>query len=75
MSNYTSYRTLETYNGIKREDYSGPVTLSYPEWIQYVADGRNVLEGSGGVIPGGTLSNSLLGGAVYKGKVQKRVGI
>ena len=55
-----------------KEDYSGPVTLSYPEWIDYLDQGKNVLYGSGGIIPGGTLylpfENS---GSVYKGKIKK----
>ena len=52
------------------ENYAGPVTLSLPEWQEYVASGANTLEGSGGVIPGGTVQtaggNS---GAVYSGHV------
>jgi len=55
-----------------REDYSGPVTLSYPEWIDYLDQGKNVLYGSGGVIPGGTVNLPFgASGSVYKGQVKK----
>lgn len=53
-----------------KENYSGPVTLSYPDWIRYVDEGKNVLYGSGGVIPGGTINIPFGGsGAVYKGSI------
>jgi len=58
------------------ESYSGPVTLSLPEWNRYVSNGLNVLYGSGGVIPGGTIQtpggNS---GAVYRGHVRQGWGM
>jgi len=41
------------------ENYVPPVTLSLPEWQQYVASGKNVLLGSGGVIPGGTYATTI----------------
>jgi len=69
--------TLENTWAIPREieNYSGPVTLSLPEWRRYVAQGKNVLYGSGGIIPGGT--NNLGfggGGAVYAGHVRQGMG-
>ncbi len=58
------------------EAYSGPVTMSLPEWNKYVSSGFNVLYGSGGVIPGGTIQtaggNS---GAVYAGHVRQGRGL
>lgn len=54
------------------EYYSGPVTLSYPEWVNYISSGNNVLLGSGGVIPGCTQQTGFgLNSAVYKGHVRK----
>lgn len=54
------------------EHYGGPVTLSLPEWQQYVAKGYNTL--LPGVIPGGTMQtaggNS---GAVYSGHVRQGI--
>lgn len=69
----------DTWSGIKKYDlngrvyetYSGPVTLSLPEWRDYVASGKNVLYGSGGVIPGGTIQTPFgLSGSVYRGHVR-----
>jgi|APSaa5957512535_1039671.scaffolds.fasta_scaffold153550_1 hypothetical protein len=67
------YMTLEnTWTTI--ENYSGPVTLSLPEWRKYVASGKNVLYGSGGVIPGGTMNTPFGGGgAVYAGNVRQGI--
>lgn len=68
---------LQPYNlsGKTKENYSGPVTLSLPEWKEYVASGKNILYGSGGIIPGGTIQtaggNS---GAVYSGLVRQGYG-
>lgn len=60
----------ETY-----ETYVAPVTMSLPAWQQYVASGNNVLLGSGGVIPGGTMQIPFGGGgAVYKGHVRQGWG-
>lgn len=42
-------------NNLKKYFEYPPVTLSLPEWQQYVASGNNTLLGSGGVIPGGTM--------------------
>ena len=54
------------------EKYVAPVTLSLPEWNDYVASGMNTLLGSGGVIPGGTENLGWGGGgAVYKGHVHQ----
>ena len=61
-----------TQNSI--ENYGGPVTLSLPAWRQYVAQGKNVLYGSGGVIPGGTVSTPFGGGgAVFAGNVRQGI--
>ena len=78
------YKKLkDTWSGIVQynltgkitENYSGPVTLSLPEWQQYVASGKNVLYGSGGVIPGGTVQTPFGGGgAVYSGQVRQGYG-
>ena len=55
-----------------RENYSGPVTLSLPEWHNYVSNGYNTLLGSGGVIPGNTVNIPFTGnGAVYSGNVRQ----
>lgn len=52
------------------ENYTPKVTLSLPEWRQYVASGYNTILGSGGVIPGGTVNTGWGGnGAVYRGHV------
>lgn len=62
---------LSNYNlcGLKNkvlEEYVAPVTLSWPEWQQYVGSGNNVLLGSGGVIPNGTIQTAGgMSGAVY----------
>ena len=85
---YTNYSNakncwagLERYNlsGRKHnniiENYVPPVTMSLNNWQQYVASGNNVLLGSGGVIPGGTMQTSFGGGgAVYKGYVRQGYG-
>ena len=56
------------------ENYSGPVTLSLPEWRKYVASGKNVLYGSGGIIPRGTENTPFGGsGAVYAGNVRQGI--
>ena len=75
MSNIYKYKKLQNswcqYSYFYKEEYSEPVTMSYPQWIQYVSSGKNVLQGSGGVIPSGTVNLPFLGSAVYRGKVQK----
>lgn len=58
-------------NGPSQEHYSGPVTLSLPEWQSYVASGKNTLYGSGGVIPGPVESSGWTGAAVYGGHVHQ----
>jgi len=58
-------------NGGTVEQYSGPVTLSLPEWKQYVASGKNALLGSGGVIPGPVIASGWAGQAVYRGHVRQ----
>ena len=62
-------------NGCKNkpvEEYAPRVTLSLPQWQQYVASGNNVLLGSGGVIPGGTTLIPFDGnGSVYSGHVRQ----
>tara|TARA_B110000908_G_C10149050_1_gene400453 strand:+ start:375 stop:644 length:270 start_codon:yes stop_codon:yes gene_type:complete len=72
---------LETYNlsGRKtkntREEYVPPVTMPFNEWQQYVASGNNVLLGSGGVIPSGTVQTAFGGrGAVFRGHVRQGFG-
>jgi hypothetical protein len=58
-----------------KEKYGGPVTLPLDEWREYVASGKNTLYGSGGVIPGGTMSTPFGGGgAVYAGTVRQGIG-
>ena len=58
-----------------KEKYGGPVTLPLNEWREYVASGKNTLYGSGGVIPGGTMSTPFGGGgAVYAGTVRQGIG-
>ena len=57
------------------ERYEPPVTLSLPEWQQYVTSGNNILLGSGGVIPGGTQGGNLLSGSVYRGHVRQGYGM
>ena len=54
-----------------QEDYTPRITLSYPQWQRYISAGNNVLLGSGGVIPGGTVNTGWGGGAVYKGHVRQ----
>lgn len=83
MNNYKKLKNtylgtkLYNLNGINcnenkiTEEYSGPVTLSLPEWNLYVSEGKNVLYGSGGVIPGGTFNTPFGGGSVYKGNISR----
>lgn len=70
---------LQTYNlsGKKScvnivEDYTPPVTMPLWQWQEYVSAGNNVLLGSGGVIPSGTVQTPFGGGgAVYQGHVRQ----
>lgn len=78
-----NYKTLKnTWNGnvsygyqtdkIIKECYTPPITMSYRDWIRYISTGNNILLGSGGVIPSGTLQTAGgQSGSVYKGKVGK----
>ena len=47
-------------NGIKHkyvfEKYTPRVTMPYSEWVNYVGSGKNVILGSGGVIPSGAVT-------------------
>lgn len=52
--------------GDEKEDYSPPVTISLPQWRQYVADGQNTFPGDA-IVPGGTTAD----GAVYVGHVRQ----
>ena len=53
------------------EEYEAPVTLSLPEWRDYVASGKNTLY-AGAIIPGGTEQVPWGGGgAVYSGHVRQ----
>lgn len=86
MNNYCrskdTWTGLNPYsvNGVRRnrsiaERYGGPVTLPLNEWQEYVASGKNTLYGSGGVIPGGTMSTPFGGnGAVFAGNVRQGFG-
>jgi hypothetical protein len=49
-----------------QENFSPPVTLSLPEWQDYVATGQNTFPGDA-IVPGGTSEN----GAVYQGHVRQ----
>jgi len=49
-----------------KENYSPPVTLSLPEWQDYVASGQNTFPGDA-IVPGGTMDD----GAVYQGHVRQ----
>ena len=72
-----TWRGLFPYNlnGAKIEPYTPPVTISPTEWQQYIGSGYNVLYGSGGVIPRGTVNTGWnTGGAVYAGQVRQGYG-
>ena len=75
---YDCWSGLKKYdlNGIKDkhivEKYTPKVTMPYSEWIDYVGSGKNVILGSGGVIPSGTVNTAGgMGGAVYRGHVRQ----
>lgn len=53
-----------------RENYEPRVTLSMPEYRNYLADGKNVLYASA-IIPGSTDNLGWTGGSTYKGNVSK----
>lgn len=72
MSNYKQLKN--TWVNCK-ENYAGPVTLSLPEWKNYVSSGNSTLLGAGGVIPGGTVQTPFGGnGTVYSGHVRQGYG-
>ena len=67
------YTTLKnTWQDTKtKEKYESKITMTLPEWQEFVASGGNSML-AGGVIPGGTVQtpggNS---GAVFKGHVRQ----
>jgi len=50
------------------ESYEPRVTMSLPEWRDYISDGKNVLYGSA-IIPNGSVNTGIENGAVYNGQV------
>lgn len=56
------------------EGYEPKVTMSLPEWKDYIGDGKNVLYGSA-IIPNGAVNNGVENGAVYKGQVGQVSGV
>lgn len=63
-------------NGIKHkyvfEKYIPRVTMPYSEWGSYVGSGKNVILGSGGVTPSGTVNTTGgLGEVVYRSHVRQ----
>jgi len=82
MSSYGKLRNtwggLESYNLKGRkgdvEFYVPPVTLSLPDWRNYLDKGYNTLYGDA-IIPGGTINSGWMSGnSVYSGTVG-RVGM
>jgi len=57
---------LKIPHAYPQENYSPPVTVSLPEWSNYVSNGENTLYGDS-IIPGGTDED----GAVYSGHVRQ----
>jgi len=53
-----------------KEGYEPKITMSFPEWRDYIGDGKNVLYGSA-IIPSGSVNNGFENGAVYKGQVSR----
>lgn len=74
MSSYKRLRN--TWKGLVNESkttefYVPPVTLSLPEWRNYLSKGHNTLYGDA-IIPGGTLNSGWMSGnSVYAGTVGK----
>lgn len=63
------FKKKSTYHKLRacyHETYEPPVTISYPDWIRYITQGKNTLYG-GAIIPGGTMDD----GAVYQGHVRQ----
>jgi len=60
---------------IVTEEYAPKITMSIPEWRQYMSSGMKVIEQSGGVIPSGTIQTGFGGGgSVYSGNVRQNWG-
>lgn len=60
-----SYKKLhETW--VEKESYQAPITMPYPEWADYVAEGKNTLYGDA-IVPSGTTDD----GAVVVGHVRQ----
>ena len=53
------------------ENYEPKVTMSLPEWRDYIGDGKNVLYGSA-IIPNGTENLGIENGSIYKGQVGQK---
>lgn len=78
MSRYknNNYKFIEdTWKSSQKEDYEPRVTLSLPEWQQWVAEGKNTLYG-GAIKPSGPLDSNIagrgwVGGAVVPGHVRQ----
>lgn len=58
MSSEEEYKTI-------KETYVEPITIDYPEWVDYIASGKNLLY-SEAIRPG-----SSWGGAVFPGHVRQ----
>ena len=58
------------------ESYTAPVTMPLHEWRKYVASGKHILQGDGGVIPGRTMqvSGGVGTGVVHGGHVRQGYG-
>ena len=76
--NYGYQKSNQTWNGLKSynlngkgyEGYEAPVTLSLPEWRDYVAAGKNTLY-AGAIVPAGTEGPGWGSSAVYRGHVRQ----
>tara|TARA_B110000908_G_C9848117_1_gene268671 strand:- start:105 stop:359 length:255 start_codon:yes stop_codon:yes gene_type:complete len=77
MSSYGKLRN--TWSGLEKYNLNGkdknvefyvpPVTLSLPQWRNYVSNGYNTLYGDA-IIPGGTVNSGWMSGnSVYSGTV------
>jgi hypothetical protein len=68
------YLTLKNSWVKNVETYAPRITLSYPEWKNYISTGKNVLYADA-VIPNGTQQTGFgQSGAVYKGVVRQGYG-
>lgn len=70
INNTWSGLTRYNLNGKQIEKYQAPVTLSLPEWQNYVASGKNTLY-AGAIVPGGTEGPAWGSSAVYSGHVRQ----